>query len=477
MQLVSIRVSPSMPLGVAGIAPLRQRLCPLVCCNDNRAVKRTEPSLSSGDRLRRTRHGASTWIMDKGQSPARVERPSMSALKRGRMHTYPDPLPRLCIAMPDYPAGIPSFVNRHCEELFGGNSVIVCDRLNGIPAKPDRMFALRQKNSNIFHRLRAPYYLVRNHLAYSTFRVPYGQRSQELLHFLGDQRVDAILAEFGSQAVGMWPVAQKMAMPMFTYFRGQDASRRLRHASRVEAYRRMLPNLAGVFAVSQFLLDQLAEHDLTHWNAHVVPSGVDTQLFGAGEKQHGLILAVGRFTEKKAPMVTLDSFLDIASKHPEARLEFIGGGKLLKACQDRAARSDHADRIVFHGARPHEFVRDRLAVAEIFVQHSVTARNGDTEGLPTSIQEAMASGAAVLSTRHAGISEVVRDNETGFLVEEFDRDAFTNRLDLLLGDPALCRNLGTAARDYAEANLDYRALYRTVEQVITEAVRNAPRVT
>jgi colanic acid/amylovoran biosynthesis glycosyltransferase len=382
--------------------------------------------------------------------------------------------PKLCLAVPGYPCGVA--VNRHLQELFGGNSVVVCETLSGIPDNPDRVFALSQKDGSVFRRLQAPYHHIRNHLAYSTFRVPYGHQKQKLLRFLSDQRVDAILAEFGNQAVGIWPVAQELGLPMFTYFRGQDASRRLRRAIRVTAYRRMMPHLAGVFSVSQFLLDQLAQHDLTHWNAHVVPSGVDTRRFGAGEKQTGLILAVGRFTEKKAPLITLESFLDVAAKHAEARLEFIGGGKLLRACQDRAGRSDHADRIVFHGARPHDFVRKRLAAADIFIQHSVTARNGDTEGLPTSIQEAMASGAAVLSTRHAGIGEAVRDNETGFLVEEFDRDAFTNRLDLLLGDQALCRKLGTAAREYAEANLDYRALYGTVERVIAEAVRNAPRV-
>ena len=67
-------------------------------------------------------------------------------------------------------------------------------------------------------------------------------------------------------------------------------------------------------------------------------------------------------------------------------------------------------------------MRDRLARAAVFLQHSVTAADGNTEGLPTSIQEAMACGDVVVSTRHAGIPEVVVSGENGLLVDEDDAD-------------------------------------------------------
>ena len=186
------------------------------------------------------------------------------------------------------------------------------------------------------------------------------------------------------------------------------------------------------------------------------------------------MLAVGRMVEKKAPQVTIAAFAQAAARHPAARLEFIGHGPLLRACRAQAAAAGLAGRVVFHGRQPHAFVRARLAAADIFVQHSVTGRDGETEGMPTAIQEAMAAGAAILSTRHAGIPGTVSEGETGHLVDEFDRDGFARAMDALLADPARTRAMGAAARHVAETRLEYRRLYQQVEAVLAAALE-APR--
>jgi glycosyltransferase involved in cell wall biosynthesis len=258
-----------------------------------------------------------------------------------------------------------------------------------------------------------------------------------------------------------------MGLPVFTYFRGTDASKALGQPRIVEAYRRMMPQLAGVFAVSQFLLDNLARHGVTHPRARVIPSGVDVRRFRPGDKRPRSCLAVGRFVEKKAPLTTLRAFAVATRDMPDASLDFVGDGPLLEQCRQEAEALGATGRVTFHGSLAHDRVRDLLAQAQFFLQHSVTDRQGNTEGLPTAIQEAMAAGCVTVSTRHAGIPEAIEEGVQGFLVEERDEEGFREaiRRALSLEDPG---TMGAAARVKAEARFDNKKLLAELEQAIRE---------
>ncbi|TVR43023.1 MAG: glycosyltransferase [Rhodobacteraceae bacterium] len=383
---------------------------------------------------------------------------------------------RLCIATGRYMRGGETFVNRHIEHLFGGNSVVLCGRETGENRLRKPVFSRLKAAMNPHDLATAPFHLWRNHRRYSAPFVPYGTGRAALLQFLADEGVDAILAEFGSQAVSLWPVTHAAGLPLFAYFRGRDASKYLRHPARVEGYRRMMPNLAGVFAVSGFLLDNLAAHGLAHPNAHIVPSGTDVQFFQPGTKQSGRMVFVGRFVEKKAPRMALDSFLQLATRYPQARLDMVGQGPELAACKAAAAKSPHAGRVTFHGQRSAQEIRTLLAEGDIFVLHALTGRDGETEGMPSAIQEAMAAGMAILSTRHAGIPLVVCDGDHGVLCDEGDNAGFAAAMDTLLANPARTRAMGVASRQSAEALFDYRKLYARVERVILDSLRDGKRI-
>jgi colanic acid/amylovoran biosynthesis glycosyltransferase len=135
-----------------------------------------------------------------------------------------------------------------------------------------------------------------------------------------------------------------------------------------------------------------------------------------------------------------------AAKAPWAELDFIGDGPLLDECRALAKHLSVADQIRFHGAQPSETVRRLMSQASIFLQHSVTAESGDTEGLPVAILEAMASALPVISTRHSGIPEAVLDGGTGILVDEHDVDGIAAAIAALLSDPVRARAMGAAGR-------------------------------
>ena len=378
---------------------------------------------------------------------------------------------RTAIATGDYPVTGETFVNRHIAHLFGGSTVVVAGRYRGTDPIGRPIFARRGGLSAV-DLATAPLAMATNRLRYGTSRPPWGQRARALRAFLTEHRVEAVLAEFGTQALAVYPLASAMGLPVFSYFRGTDASKSLRTAHVVRAYARMMPHLAGVFAVSRFLLDNLAAHGVTHPEAHVIPSGVDTRRFRPGQKIPGTCLAVGRMVEKKAPLTTLRAFAAASRDRPDARLTLIGDGPLLEPARALARDLGLADRVSLPGAQPHEAVRAALETAEIFLQHSVTAADGNTEGLPTAIQEALACGCVTVATRHAGIPEAVEDGMTGYLVAERDEAAYARRLTQVLTE-GRAPEMAARARATAEARFDNARLLAELEAHMLRLSRRA----
>ncbi|MCR9272783.1 MULTISPECIES: glycosyltransferase [Mameliella] len=376
---------------------------------------------------------------------------------------------KTAIATSDYFVMGETFINRHIAHLFGGDTCVVCGRSNGEDPLGKPLFTRRAPLTPM-DKLRAPFAAASGALRHGTSRLPFGDNRKRLAGFLQDQGVQVILAEFGTQALVMAKLGNDLGIPVFTYWRGTDASKMLRSAQRVRSYRLMMPRLAGMFSVSQFLLDNLARHGIRHDNAHVVPSGVDIRRFTPADKRPGSFLAVGRMVTKKAPQVTLRAFASAAATR-DAHLTFIGDGPLLAECQALAQTLGVGDKVTFTGALPHDQVRQHLQSTEVFLQHSITAPDGNTEGLPTAIQEALACGCITLSTRHAGIPEAVEDGVNGLLVDEWDETGFADRIAQILDTPDRTE-MTRAARATAEAKFDNDIGLARVEDVIRTTLAN-----
>lgn len=379
---------------------------------------------------------------------------------------------RVAIATGEYHLGGETFINRHIEHLFGGDTVVVCGRFRGDNPYGKPYFVRRDGLSGR-DILVAPWWLLRNRMHHGTSRLPFGEAKEALIRFLRDERVDVILAEFGTQALALAPLANALGIPIFTYFRGTDASKAIRTERMRAAYRKMMPRLTGVFSVSQFLLDNLARHGISHPDSTVIPSGVDIRRFAPQAKVPLSFLAVGRFVEKKAPMTTLRAFAEATANQPDARLDFIGDGPLLEPTRALAEELGVTAKLRFHGAQPHNTVRDRLMSTQFFLQHSITARDGNTEGLPTAIQEAMACGCITVSTRHAGIPEAIDEGETGFLVDEHDEVGFAKAIAAAINVPDHSA-MSARARQVAEQRFDNHALLKLLERHIQDALLIAP---
>jgi len=364
---------------------------------------------------------------------------------------------RAAIIIDEYDKPGQTFVKRHIDSLFGGNTVVIC-RKPLEKAVPPGVFVYERP------RIRLDTLMRPGDLA-ARIRAAAGLRK-----FLRDNGVNIVLAEFGYCGVAFYREAARFGIPMFCYFRGADASRWLTSPKYVGRLIDMARQTEGMFAVSNFLLDNLRRHGVNHPNSHAVPSGVDTALFVPGEKDPNLVSSVGRFISKKGHRPTIKAFGRLAAKFPDLRLELVGDGELLDDSRALAARLGLSERVIFHGYRDHAFIADLLGRSTVYAQHSVTDESGETEGMPTSIQEAMAAGTAVVTTAHAGIPEYIEDGKSGFLVAEHDIDSYVERLEAVLSRPDLAASMAANARQCAVERLDFRICMRRIEDVMRQAL-------
>jgi colanic acid/amylovoran biosynthesis glycosyltransferase len=119
-----------------------------------------------------------------------------------------------------------------------------------------------------------------------------------------------------------------------------------------------------------------------------------------------------------------------------------------------------------HGAQSPDYIKKILANSDIFVQHSVTAEDGDVESFGISLVEAMATGIPVVVTDHNGFPDTIADGETGFLVPEHDVVEMAEKMKLFLRDPALARRMGEAGSRHARENFDFRITIPRLREAI-----------
>ena len=277
-------------------------------------------------------------------------------------------------------------------------------------------------------------------------------------------RPSAVLAEYGTAGVSVMAACRRAHVPLIVHFHGYDASMHDVFVEHAATYPRLFQLASAIVVVSRAMEQKLAALGAPARKLRYNPYGVDCREFAGADPAHApaTFLAVGRFTPKKAPQLTLKAFAQVRHRVSGAVLRMIGDGPLTADCQRLAQDLGIAQSVTFLGAQDAAVVRKELRGARCFVQHSVVAESGDSEGTPVAILEAGAAGLPTVATRHAGIPDVVIDGETGFLVEEHDVDTMAQRMLRLAEDATLAGRLGGAARTRIE---DHFSMERSIAEL------------
>ena len=210
--------------------------------------------------------------------------------------------------------------------------------------------------------------------------------------------------------------------------------------------------------ISQYNVDYLSDTitPIARQRLHVVHCGVDLPGFAFQREgsEPDLLLAVGRLDPIKGFDVLLLALAKLANAGVAFRCVIIGEGPQRAELERSIAMLDLGDQVQLPGARPQIEVRALLHRATAFVLPSTIAADGNRDGIPVALMEAMAVGAPVISTRVSGIPELIEDNASGLLVDAGDADALAAAIQRLLGDADLRERLAGAARAHVEQDFD-----------------------
>lgn len=176
-------------------------------------------------------------------------------------------------------------------------------------------------------------------------------------------------------------------------------------------------------------------------------NGIDLGLFkpAQAKKEPGLIVAVGRLVQKKGFAHLIEACRILKQRAKNFRCAIIGEGPEKAALEAQIARYALEPQVSLLGAKAQSEVMALVGGAHVFVLPCVIADDGNRDGLPTALLEAMALGVPVLSTRITGIPEIIENGVSGLLVEEKNPQALAEGLELLLERAELCNRLSKAA--------------------------------
>lgn len=270
---------------------------------------------------------------------------------------------------------------------------------------------------------------------------------KKLLFSLKKEKVDVVLAEYGPTAVESLKVVKYLNLPLIAHFHGADASVRNLIEHYKVGYQNVFDYARSIIAVSEKMKRDLIKMGCAEEKIKVNPCAPNDVFFGLKPNYaNQQFISIGRFVEKKSPHLTILAFQRVLKEFPTAQLIMVGEGELLPICNDIVKIFMLEKNIHFKGAQPTKSIQKLMEQSIAFVQHSVTATNGDSEGTPVAILEAQAAGLAVIATNHAGIPDVVVNNQTGLLVEERNVEDMADNMKRILSENGLAKQYGAAGR-------------------------------
>lgn len=163
----------------------------------------------------------------------------------------------------------------------------------------------------------------------------------------------------------------------------------------------------------------------------------------------------------------------LVSKYPYLVYQIVGEGPLKSVLEKETVALGIQKNVIFLGWKQQEEIVQLLSETDILIAPSVTAADGDQEGIPVTLMEGMARGLPVIGSMHSGIPELIQDGVNGFLVPERDADALASKLQLLITNAELRVSLGRAGRLHIEQHFDIHHLNDELLKTYQKLVANS----
>ncbi|MCL4786600.1 MAG: glycosyltransferase [Verrucomicrobia bacterium] len=282
-------------------------------------------------------------------------------------------------------------------------------------------------------------------------------QAARLARLVRERGIGLLHAHFASTATEVARLAARFAGVPFTFT--AHAKDIFHESADADDLRRKLAGAARVITVSDYNVTFL-RRQFGHLAARVcrLYNGIDLNRFPftSPRERPSRIVAVGRLIEKKGFAVLVSACDLLARRGVAFECEIIGTGELEPSLRAQIESLGLKGRVRLAGPRPQQEIISLVGGAAVLAAPCVVGADGNADGLPTVLLEAMALGTPCVSTDVTGIPEVIRDGETGLRVKQHDSAGLADALERLLADAALRAALATRARALMEREFDAR---------------------
>lgn len=284
---------------------------------------------------------------------------------------------------------------------------------------------------------------------------------------------DIFIAHFGTAAV----VANKMRElnlltgKLVTVFHGADISVKAILGVFKHDYENLFKTGELMLPISELWKNKLISLGCEPHKIIVNRMGINTEQFKCRELDKPIskplkIISIARFIEKKGLVDALDAMAELKKRGVAFEYQIVGDGDLKPQIVQQIAQLQLSNSVKLLGFQPQEKIAQLLKAADAFLLPSVVAENGDMEGIPVALMEAMAMGLITISTYHSGIPELITHNESGLLAQEHSPLELADSIERLVSGQIDIKKMRATAKEKVEQHFEQSKLYAQLQDIL-----------
>lgn len=281
-------------------------------------------------------------------------------------------------------------------------------------------------------------------------------------------KTGSYVAHFGNIAakLNLRFLYHKQKLPIFSIFHGVEISSYEYLDFWIPLYRLLNKNPGSILPISQRWKQKLCAIGIEKAKIQVIHMGISVANTFKPNQINGKakILYTGRLTEKKGVLTLIRAISKVSCQN--LSLTIIGDGPLKDKANFLIESLHLRDKVSLVGAKKHNESINALNETDIFILPSCTAPNGDQEGIPVSLMEAMASSKLTISTYHSGIPELITNLESGLLVPENDVESLASTIDFAISNYDLTTSIRENGFKTVRKRFDKEKLFKELLAVV-----------
>jgi colanic acid/amylovoran biosynthesis glycosyltransferase len=287
---------------------------------------------------------------------------------------------------------------------------------------------------------------------------------------LSADRCQLLHIYFGNNGLFWLPFLRSYPTPSLVSFHGADVQVNLASRAAKLLFRELFATCALVLARSESLASDLVNLGCPKQKLRIQRTGIPLDVFRYCTRNRPIdgrwrLLQACRLIEKKGLPTTLQAFAAFLKRHPSADLTIAGDGPLRNSLEKLAEDLQLEGKIKFTGFISQSALLTLYQESHFFLHPSEQTPDGNREGVPNSLLEAMATGLPCIATKHGGIPEAITHQESGILVPESDFAGIDHWLECLATDDHLRESLGKNATETIKEKFDLTTQLKKLEEI------------